>query len=528
MCPGNEREVIVESERLITNSSSQVVIEEEEEEEECENVGNDEGITLSSINNGRLLHGILHSFPLTEVAEDLRSLVKIVWPVTTTTLLLHSKSVVSMLFLGHLGNSQLAGGSLAISFANITGYSVIKGLSMGMEPICCQAYGARKLSVISQTFQRTLCLLLLTAIAISALWLNMEPILLLLRQDADIVEVAKVYLRCSIPELLAQVHLHPLRSFMRTQAVTKPLTVFTSVCLVLHLPINYILVIYFNLGVKGVAFASACNTINLDISILTYLIWSNDVVIKPWDGLTLVSPFQGWKTLLSLALPSVLSVCLEWWWYEIMLFFCGILENPQASVAAMGILIQTTGLLYVFPHALSMGLSTRIGHELGADNPHRAQRIAVIGLVSAIALGLTAFVFTVAVRSVWGKMYTSEDDILNLVAIALPVLGFCEIGNCPQTALCGVLTGSARTRSGAKINFIAFYMVGMPVALGMAFGFKVGFVGLWVGLAAAQAACMGMMIHTLMTTDWKHQAKRSEELTRSADEEQDLETALLS
>ncbi|KAK9723686.1 hypothetical protein RND81_05G017900 [Saponaria officinalis] len=514
MCPGNEREVIVESEGLI----SQVV------EEECENVGDGEGITLSS-SNTTVFH---HRLSFKEVTQDLRSLMKIVWPMTTTTLLLHSKSVVSMLFLGHLGNSQLAGGSLAISFANITGYSVIKGLSMGMDPICCQAYGAKKLSVISHTFQRTFCLLLFSAIAIASLWLNMEPILLLLRQDPDIVEVAKLYLRCSIPELLAQVHLHPLRSFLRTQTITKPLTIFTSVCLALHLPINYFLVIYFKLGVKGVALASACNTINLDLSILTYLIWTNDVAVKPWDGLTLISPFQGWKALLSLALPSVLSVCLEWWWYEIMLFFCGILENPQASVAAMGILIQTTGLLYVFPHALSMGLSTRIGHELGADNPQRAQRIAVIGLVSAIALGVAAFLFTVAVRSVWGKMYTSEDEILKLVAIALPVLGFCEIGNCPQTALCGVLTGSARTKSGAKINFIAFYVVGLPVALGMAFGFKVGFVGLWVGLAAAQVACMGMMIRTLMTTDWKHQAKRSEELTRTAEDANDLETALLS
>ncbi|KAJ4970188.1 hypothetical protein NE237_003287 [Protea cynaroides] len=49
-----------------------------------------------------------------------------------------------MLFLGYLGDIQLAGGSLSIGFANITGYSVIKGLAMGMEPICCQAYGAKR------------------------------------------------------------------------------------------------------------------------------------------------------------------------------------------------------------------------------------------------------------------------------------------------------------------------------------------------------------------------------------------------
>ncbi|XP_074302926.1 protein DETOXIFICATION 53-like [Silene latifolia] len=513
MCPGNENRVNVDGRGLI--------------EVECENV--EDRMTLSDDNcDQRLLHRIFHRLPLDEIGEDLKSLGKIVLPTTATTLILHSKSVISMLFLGHLGNAQLAGGSLAISFANITGFSIIKGLSMGMEPICCQAFGARKMSVISQTFQRTLCLLLLTALFVATLWLNMEPILLLLHQDQDIVEVAKIYLRFSIPELFAQVHLHPLRSFLRTQNITKPVTIITMVCLALHIPINYLLVGYFGLGVKGVALASACNTINVDLSILIYMIRSNDVVVKPWDGLTIYSPFKGWKKLLNLALPSVFSVCLEWWWYEIMLFFCGILENPQASVAAMGILIQTTGLFYVFPHALSMGVSTRIGHALGADNPNRAQRIAVIGFLLAIGLGITAFVFTVLVSPVWGKMYTSEKAIQDLISIALPVLGLCELGNCPQTAACGMLTGSARTKAGAKINFIAFYIVGFPVAIGMAFGLKLGFVGFWIGLAAAQATCMGLMIHTLMKTDWKHQAKRSEELTRSTEEVDDMETALLS
>lgn len=463
-----------------------------------------------------------------QVVEDLGLLGKIACPTAMTTLMMHSKSVISMLFLGHLGSSELAGGALAISFANITGYSVIKGLSMGMEPICCQAYGAKKYSVVSQTFQKTFCLLLLTAIIISLLWLNMEPILLLLGQSQDITEVAKIYLRFSIPELIAQVHLNPLRVFLRTQCVTKPMTYISAFGLILHFPINYFLVIYLNLGVKGVALASACNTINLNLGLLLYLIIAKPD-LKPWDGLTFLSPFQGWQPVISLALPSVLAVCLEWWWYEIMLFLCGLLENPQASVAAMGILIQTCGMLYVFPHSISLGLSTRVGHELGANQPSRAQRTTIIGLSVAVAIGITAFIFTTFVRSVWGKMYTSDSDTLALISLALPVVGFCEIGNCPQTAACGVLRGSAQPKVGAQINFIAFYLVGLPTAVLLAFKMKIGFLGLWFGLVAAQASCVCMMVYTLMKTDWKHESKRAEELTRVAGETEsdDVEASLI-
>lgn len=67
----------------------------------------------------------------------------------------------------------------------------------------------------------------------------------------------------------------------------------------------------------------------------------------------------------------------------------------------MGILIQTTGLIYVFPSSLSLALSTLIGHELGAEQPAKAKRTTIIGLIVSFIFGLLAFGFTISVRNVW-------------------------------------------------------------------------------------------------------------------------------
>lgn len=135
-----------------------------------------------------------------QVIEELIALGQIACPMVITGLLLYSKSIISMLFLGHLGDVELAGGSLSIAFANITGYSVLKGLAMGMEPICCQAFGAKKWVVLSQTHSRTVGLLSLAVIPICVSWLNMEPILLWSGQEPSITSVARVFLTYSIPE----------------------------------------------------------------------------------------------------------------------------------------------------------------------------------------------------------------------------------------------------------------------------------------------------------------------------------------
>lgn len=146
-----------------------------------------------------------------------------------------------------------------------------------------------------------------------------------------------------------------------------------------------------------------------------------------------------------------------------MLRLCGLLSNPKASAAAMGVLIQTTGLIYVFPSSLSLTLSTLIGHELGAEHPGKAKRTTIVGLIVAFVIGLLAFVLTIAVRNVWGNLYTSEPHIIALTSMELPILGFCELSNCPQPAACGILIGSARPKVGAGINFGSFYLIGLPV-----------------------------------------------------------------
>ncbi|KAJ8753886.1 hypothetical protein K2173_000140 [Erythroxylum novogranatense] len=477
-------------------------------------------------------HGLIGRLPISgrlrlkEVGEEVVSLGKMSFPIVMTSLLLYSRSIVSMLFLSRLGKLELAGGSLAMGFLNITGLSVLKGLAVGMDPLCGQAFGAKRYTILSQTYQRSLLLLLLVSIPISFLWLNVEPIFLKLGQDPEITRFAKVFMVFCIPELIAQAVLHPMRSFLRTQGITAPLTISAIIAVILHTPVNYFLVVYLKLGAKGVALSLAFNTINMNVGLLIYVVASKNS-LKPWNGLTALSVFQGWWPLISLGVPSLISVCLEWWWYEIMLFLCGLLPNPKASVTATGIMIQTTGLIYVFPFSLSSGLTTRVSQALGAGQPHRAQWTSIIGIVMAVVYALSACTFIACVRSVWGRMYTNEPQVLHLLSASLPILGLCELGNCPQTAACGVLTGTARPKDGARINLCSFYLVGLPVSLLMAFWFQVGFQGLWFGLLAAQFTCLFMLLYTLTRTDWKHQAKRADELTSAVNDGNDLESRLL-
>ncbi|KAL4278795.1 hypothetical protein GQ457_03G013460 [Hibiscus cannabinus] len=451
------------------------------------------------------------SFTIPLVVMEAISIAKIALPIILTGLMLYSRSLISMLFLGRLGELALAGGSLAIGFANITGYSVLSGLAIGMESICGQAFGARKFTLLGTTLQRTVLLLLVSSLPISLLWVNMRRILILCGQDETIAEEAQLFLIYSLPDLFAQSFLHPLRIYLRTQSITLPLTCCAILSILLHVPINYLLVSHLGLGIKGVALSGVWTNFNLVGSLVIYILYFG-VHKKTWGGFSMEC-FKEWKSLLNLAIPSCISVCLEWWWYEIMILLCGLLLNPRATVASMGILIQTTALIYIFPSSLSFSVSTRVGNQLGANQPKKAKLAAFVGLYCGFILGFAALVFAVMVGDVWATMFTDDRDIIALTSAVLPIIGLCELGNCPQTTGCGVLRGTARPKQGANINLGCFYLVGMPVAVWLAFFAGFDFKGLWLGMLAAQGSCMVTMMLVLNTTDWNLEAERAKELT---------------
>ncbi|GAB4858206.1 Protein DETOXIFICATION 49 [Ancistrocladus abbreviatus] len=443
--------------------------------------------------------------------QEATSIAKVALPMILTGLLLYSRSMISMLFLGSLGELSLAGGSLALGFANITGYSVLSGLAMGMEPICGQAFGAKRHTLLGLTLQRTVLLLLFTSLPISLLWLNMKSILLFFGQDEDIADEAQLYLLYSLPDLFVQSLLHPLRIYLRTQSITLPLTLCATLAIVFHVPINYLLVNHLNLGCRGVALSGVWTNFNLVVSLILYILLSG-IHKQTWGGLTREC-LNGYHALLNMAVPSCISVCLEWWWYEITILLCGLLHNPRATVASMGILIQTTSLLYIFPSSLSFSVSTRVGNELGAERPRKAKLSAMMGFMYSFMLGFSALFFTIIVRKKWANLFTDDQEIMRLTSVVLPIIGLCELGNSPQTTGCGVLRGTARPKIGANINLGCFYFVGMPAAVWLGFFTGLEFEGLWLGLLAAQVACVVAMVVVLGRTDWEAEAERAKELT---------------
>lgn len=447
------------------------------------------------------------------------------FPVMAMGLVGYLKNMISVICMGRLGTLHLAAGSLAIGFTNITGYSVLSGLAMGMEPLCSQAFGSHNSSIAFLTLQRTVLILLFASLPIGFLWLNLEPLMLALHQNPEITRIAAMYCRFAVPDLILNSLLHPLRIYLRNKGTTWLVMWCNLLAILLHVPIAIFLTFPLDLGIRGIAISNFIANFSTLFFLLLYLIFctrstsSKEAnLFVPLKSSTATANTaaatvgEEWGMLIKLAIPSCLGVCLEWWWYEFMTILTGYLHNPQVALATSGIVIQTTSLMYTLPTALSAAVSTRVGHELGAGRPRKARLATVVAIGLALVGSLMGLSLTTIGRRTWGRIFTKDEEILELTVAVLPIIGLCELANCPQTTSCGILRGSARPGIGAGINFCSFYLVGAPVAVVSAFVWKFGFVGLCYGLLAAQMACVVSILIVVFNTDWEMESIKAKDL----------------
>ncbi|KAE8721490.1 multidrug and toxin extrusion protein 2-like [Hibiscus syriacus] len=157
-----------------------------------------------------------------------------------------------MLFLGYLGDIELAAGSLAIAFTNNPGYSVLSGLALGMEPLCSQAFEAQRHKLLSLTLHRYVVYMLFTSVLISFLWVNMFNIMVYLQQYHNIARLGQRYLLFSLLDLFTNSFVHPIRIYLRAQGITHPVALASFFGTIRHLPISFVPVSHFNFGIAGI------------------------------------------------------------------------------------------------------------------------------------------------------------------------------------------------------------------------------------------------------------------------------------
>ncbi|GMN46328.1 hypothetical protein TIFTF001_015506 [Ficus carica] len=465
-----------------------------------------------------------NSFKRKEILEEVKRQLWLAGPMISVSLLQFCLQIISLMFVGHLGELSLSGASMATSFCSVTGCSLLMGMASALETLSGQSYGAKQYHMLGIHTQRAMFVLLIVSLPLAVIWANTEPILIAVGQDVAIAAEAGRYARVMIPSLFAYGLLQCLVKFLQTQNIVFPMVVSSGVATLLHVLLCWALVLKSGLGSRGSALAlSISYWINV-IFLALYIKFSSSCA-KTWTGFSREA-FQNILTFLRLAIPSAVMVCLEMWSFEMIVLLSGLLPNPELETSVLSITLNTAATVWMIPFGLSCAVSTRVSNELGAGRPEAARLAVCVVMAMAITEGLLVGLVLILIRDIWGHAYSNEIEVVKYVAAMMPILAASNFLDGLQCVLsvrstAEIVLGSlvilrnARgcgwQKIGAYVNLGSYYLVGIPLAVVLAFVLHIGGKGLWLGIILALAVQVFCLLTITIKTNWEQEAKKATE-----------------
>ncbi|KAL2267675.1 hypothetical protein VTJ83DRAFT_4952 [Remersonia thermophila] len=423
-----------------------------------------------------------------------------------TFLLQYSLNVTSILAVGRLGTVELGGVSLATMTATITCYAPIQGLATSLDTLCAQAYGSGHKHLVGLQLQRMTYFLLLALIPVAAVWLNAETILTRLGIHEKSAAFAGMYLKIVLLGTPANAAFEGGKRFVQAQGIFHATTYVLLIAAPTNMLLNWLFVWKLGFGFVGAPMAVALTQNMLPVLLALY-VWRVDGS-QAWGGFRWAA-LRNWGPMVRLALPGMIMVVAEWFAFEILTLASG--RMGVAILAAQSILVTTTGTTFQLPFPVSIAGSTRVANLIGAKLVDAAKISARVTIVGGVLIGLFNMTLLTALRYHIPRLFTTDQEVIELVARTLPVCAVMQIFDGMAAVSHGLLRGLGRQEFGGYANLVCYYLVALPISFGLGFGLDWKLPGLWMGVT------FGLLIVSLAEywfmwrVDWNEVVKEAEE-----------------
>ncbi|MBG6132461.1 MATE family multidrug resistance protein [Aquimarina sp. EL_43] len=431
---------------------------------------------------------------LQQYTKEFRYNLKLATPVMLGMLGHTFVGLVDNIMVGQLGTAELAAVSLGNSFMFIA-MSLGIGFSTAITPLVAEADGENNFASGKSAFKHGLFLCTTLGIALFLLILVAKPLMYLMKQPPEVVELAIPYLDLVAFSLIPLVSFQALKQFSDGLSMTKYPMYATLVANLVNIALNYVLIFgkfgFPQMGIVGAAVGTLASRFVMVIFLWVFL--KNKE--KSTSYVTHIKFFSLERKMINriiaLGFPSALQMFFEVAIFTAAIWLSGILgKNSQA---ANQIALNLSSMTFMIAMGLSVAAMVRVGNQKGLQHFIDLRRIAIsIFLLTFLLAVVFALVF-VLFNDLLPRIYLDIEDTENMadntevIAIAaklLVIAALFQISDGIQVTVLGALRGLQDVKIPTLITFIAYWVVGFPISyyLGLYTEYKSS--GIWIGLLA--------------------------------------------
>ena len=327
-------------------------------------------------------------------------------------------NMVDSVVVGNFVSSYALGAIGACSSLNNTTFGFCNGVSLGVGVVMSQMFGAGKEREVRKTIINGAAILLLVTMLLSILCVSLaSPLLHLLETPEEYIEQSILYYQITCAGLVGMAAYNAISAMLRALGDSKTPLLFLILASILNVVLDLISVLWFQMGVAGVAIATIIAQAVSAISCILYAMRTNPYFkltredLKLEKGLMLRCLRIGIPIGFQNSLISFSSVLLQ----RVINGF-----GPDAATAyTMTVRLEQ---LIQQPYAsLSAAVSSFAGQNIGARKLPRVQRSVKVGAITiAIFSGVMCVIMHVFGRSILG-IFGDDATILDIAVKALQI-----------------------------------------------------------------------------------------------------------
>lgn len=401
-------------------------------------------------------------------------------------------SLVDNIMVGQLGSAELAAVSLGNSFIFIA-MSLGIGFSTAITPLVAEADSEYDFDKGKSSFKHGLFLCTVLSVLLFALILLSKPLMYLMKQPEEVVELARPYLDLVAFSLVPLIIFQAFKQFSDGMSMTKYPMYATILANIINVILNYLLIFgklgFPKMGIVG----AALGTLIARFVMLFFLWWLLTHKEKSKAFVTNIKVFVlnklMLKKLINLGFPSAMQMFFEVAIFTAAIWLSGLLgKNAQA---ANQIALNLSSMTFMVAMGLSVAVMIRVANQKGLKNFSELRRIALsiylLGLLFAFVFALFFFVFHNHLPKIYVDLndasnFADTSEVVSIAAKLLLAAAIFQLSDSLQVIALGALRGLQDVKIPTIITFISYWLIGFPVSYFLGKEDALGSFGIWLGL----------------------------------------------
>lgn len=418
-----------------------------------------------------------------------QDLLRIAFPIILGNLGFILIGVGDVIVAGRHSTETLAAVSLATAIINcitIVGIGILGSIS----PILSNYRGANKNP--EKYFYPSLFFTFVLSIFISFIILVTTPFVDRFGFESELVPLIKDYFYITAFSVFGA-YLHCMsKEFLQSFEIVLFPNILTVFCIFLNLGLNIVFAFGFGfipeLGVKGLAIASLI--VRYFMGIVLFIYCYKKVSIKFHND------FEYYKDLLKVGIPSSLAIMIEFVAFNSITVIMGRVSGIYA--AAQNIICTITSIAFMVPLAIGNAAGVKVGFSNGAKQYKKLKNYAITALILSASFMAGSAVIVGVAPGVITSLFTKDPILIEISVPIIYTLCFFQVFDGLQAALAGIFRGLKHTEVIMIGNFIAFWLIAIPLGCLFALQFKLNLLGFWYALIiSVLVLCLFMYINLL-------------------------------